>query len=247
MTPSIPWQSEKTLNFPISSWPHCNAVGSTSNAVGTNPSGNAVGISCPSDIPPLTHTVDPYDGAPRMHEYKSLCKDKKDSCRISIKRHHKRCDEQTVHGNVDVSAIHSLFDFLLRRLIIKCVCYFPEFVSFKALREISCERIWVNLNRFGNPFWHPFGEKLGPFWWVGSRPHFGSLLELFFWIFGAPGPSQKEPLWKPFRFMLPSRGALTLKTEDFGGVWLQSLFLKRFYTIFGGVLDSENVDFAWEG
>ena len=159
MTPSIPWQSEKTLNFPISSWPHCNAVGSTSNAVGTNPSGNAVGISCPSDIPPLTHTVDPYDGAPRMHEYKSLCKDKKDSCRISIKRHHKRCDEQTVHGNVDVSAIHSLFDFLLRRLIIKCVCYFPEFVSFKALREISCERIWVNLNLFGNPFWHPFKHK----------------------------------------------------------------------------------------
>ena len=118
-----------------------------------------MGISCPSDIPPLTHTVDPYDGAPRMHEYKSLCKDKKDSCRISIKRHHKRCDEQTVHGNVDVSAIHSLFDFLLRRLIIKCVCYFPEFVSFKALREISFERIWVNLNRFGNPFWHPFKHK----------------------------------------------------------------------------------------
>ena len=168
MTPSIPWQSEKTLNFPISSWPHCNAVGSTSNAVGTNPSGNAVGISCPSDIPPLTHTVDPYDGAPRMHEYKSLCKDKKDSCRISIKRHHKRCDEQTVHGNVDVSAIHSLFDFLLRRLIIKCVCYFPEFVSFKALREISFERIWVNLNRFGNPFWHPFKQKLGPFWGLQS-------------------------------------------------------------------------------
>ena len=47
--------------------------------------------------------------------------------------------------------------------------------------------------------------------------------------------------------MLPSRGALRLKIEDFGGVWLQSLFLKRFYVIFGGVLDSENVDFAWEG
>ena len=60
-------------------------------------------------------------------------------------------------------------------------------------------------------------------------------------------PPQKEPFWKPFRLMLPSRGALRLKIEDFGGVWLQSLFLKRFCTIFGGVLDSENVDFAWEG
>ena len=68
----------------------------------------------------------------------------------------------------------------------------------------------------------------------------------FFQLFGAPGPPQKEPFWKPFRFMLPSRGALRLKIEDFGGVWLQSLFLKRFCTIFGGVLDGENVDFAWE-
>ena len=135
----------------------------------------------------------------------------------------------------------------LRRLIINWVCYFPEFVSFKTFRETSFERIWAKLYCFGNTFWHPFGEKLGPFWGVGSRPHFGPLLELLFWIFGAPGLPRRNPFWKPFRFMLPSRGALRLKIEDFGGVWLQSLFLKRFCTIFGGVLDSENVDFAWEG
>ena len=64
--------------------------------------------------------------------------------------------------------IYIYIDFLLRRLIIKCVCYFPEFVSFKALREISFERTWVNLSRFGNPFWHPFREKLGPFSGVKS-------------------------------------------------------------------------------
>ena len=57
---------------------------------------------------------------------------------------------------------------------------------------------------------------------------------------------QKEPFWKPFRLMLPSRGALRLKIKDFGGVWLQSLFLKRFYEICGRVLDDKNVDFAWE-
>ena len=66
-------------------------------------------------------------------------------------------------------------------------------------------------------------------------------------VFGAPGPPQKELFWKPFRLMLPSRGALRLTTEDFGGVWLQSLFLKRFCVIFGGVLNSEIIDFAWEG
>ena len=32
-----------------------------------------------------------------------------------------------------------------------------------SFEETSFERIWANLNRFGNPFWHPFGEKLGPF------------------------------------------------------------------------------------
>ena len=122
-------------------------------------------------------------------------------------------------------------DFLLRRLIIKCVCYFPEFVSFKALREISFERIWVNLSRFGNPFWHPFREKLGPFWGVKSLQKKTlqpdppkSLIFNLRAVFGAPGPPQKEPFWKPFRLMLPSRGALRLKIEDFEGVWLQSFF-----------------------
>ena len=126
--------------------------------------------------------------------------------------------------------IYIYIDFLLRRLIIKCVCYFPEFVSFKTFRETSFERIWAKLYCFGSTFWHPFGEKLGPFWGVGSRPHFGPLLELLFWIFGAPGLPRRNPFWKPFRFMLPSRGALRLKIKDFGGVWLQSLFLKRFYS-----------------
>ena len=65
-----------------------------------------------------------------------------------------------------------------------------------------------------------------------SRPHFGSLLELFFQLFGAPGPPQTEPFCKPFRFMLPSRGALRLKIEDFGGVWLQSFFCSRDFASF---------------
>ena len=105
---------------------------------------------------------------------------------------------------------------------------FPEFVSFKMFRETSFERIWANLSRFRGPFWHPCREKLGPFWGVGSRPHFGPLLELLFWIFGAPGLPRRNPFWKPFRFMLPSRGTLRLKIEDFGGVWLQSFFCRDF-------------------
>ena len=56
-----------------------------------------------------------------------------------------------------------ILTFLLRRLIINCVCYRPEFVSFKTFRETSFERIWANLSRFGSSFWHPFREKLGPF------------------------------------------------------------------------------------
>ena len=57
---------------------------------------------------------------------------------------------------------------MLRRLIIKCVCYFREFISFKTFRETSFERIWANLYCFLNTFWHPFREKLGPFWGVKS-------------------------------------------------------------------------------
>ena len=60
-------------------------------------------------------------------------------------------------------SIYLFIGFLLRRLIIKCVCYFPEFVSFKTFRETSFERIWAKLDCFGNTFWHPFGEKLVPF------------------------------------------------------------------------------------
>ena len=55
------------------------------------------------------------------------------------------------------------------------------------------------------------------------------------------------PFWNPFRFMMPSRVALDGKLTIWGGVWLQSIFLKRFCLIFGGVLGSENSDFAWEG
>ena len=47
--------------------------------------------------------------------------------------------------------------------------------------------------------------------------------------------------------MLPSRGALRLTIEDFEGGLVAESFFQRFYVIFGGVLDSENVDFAWEG
>ena len=54
-------------------------------------------------------------------------------------------------------------------------------------------------------------------------------------------------LLEPFSVHDAIQGRPGRKTDDFGRVWLQSLFLKRFCTIFGGVLDSENVDFAWEG
>ena len=121
-------------------------------------------------------------------------------------------------------SIYLSIDFLLRRLIIKCVCYFPEFVSFKTFRETSFERIWAKLYCFGNTFWHPFREKLGPFWGVKSLQKKTlqpdppkSLIFNLRAVFGAPGPPQKEPFWKPFRLMLPSRGALRLKIEDFRG------------------------------
>ena len=140
-------------------------------------------------------------------------------------------------------SIYLSIDFLLRRLIINCVCYFPEFVSFKTFRETSFESIWayevalgidfgIHLEKNSVRFEESVLDRtLGPFWNC-------------FWC---SGPPQKEPFWKPFRLMLPSRGALRLKIEDFGGVWLQSVFLKRFCIIFGGVLGSENLDFAWEG
>ena len=54
-------------------------------------------------------------------------------------------------------------------------------------------------------------------------------------------------LLEPFSVHDAIQGRLGRKTDDFGGVWLQSIFLKRFCLIFGGVLGSENNDFAWEG
>ena len=134
----------------------------------------------------------------------------------------------------------------LRRLIINWVCYFPEFVSFKTFRETSFERIWAKLYCFGNTCWHPCGEKLGPFWGVGSRPHFGSLLELFFGIFGAPGLPRRNPFGSLFGSCCHPEAPWGWKLKILGGVWLQSLFLKRFCLIFGRVLGSENIDFAWE-
>jgi len=98
-------------------------------------------------------------------------------------------------------------------------------------------------------FWHPFREKLGPFWGVeinvftvqdpsknGAKslqkktlqPDPPKILNFqpqdCFWC---SRPPQKEPFWRPFRFMLPSRGALRLKIEEFGGVWLQSPFVEE--------------------
>ena len=51
---------------------------------------------------------------------------------------------------------------------------------------------------------------------------------------GRSWPPQKEPFWKSFRLMLPSRGALRLKIEDFGGVWLQSFFCRDFASFLEG-------------
>ena len=110
--------------------------------------------------------------------------------------------------------------------------FWEDLGQLKRLWEFILASIWrktrsVLRSRFSTALWIPFGTVFLDFWC--SRP------------------PQKEPFWKPFRLMLPSRGALRLKIEDFGGVSLHSLFLKRFYVIFGGVLGSENVDFAWEG
>ena len=117
-----------------------------------------------------------------------------------------------------------LLDFLLRRLLIKFVCYFPEFVSFKTFRETSFERIWAKLYCFGSTFWHPFGEKLGPFWGVGSRPHFGSLLELFFWIFGAPGPPRRNPFGSLFGSCCHPEAPWGWKFRILGGLVAESFF-----------------------
>ena len=54
-------------------------------------------------------------------------------------------------------------------------------------------------------------------------------------------------LLEPFSVRDAIQGRPGWKTDDFGRVWLQSLFVKRFYLIFGRVLGSENSDFAWEG
>ena len=103
---------------------------------------------------------------------------------------------------------------MLRRLIIKCVCYFPEIVSSKAFREISFERIWANVNCI----W----DSILPSIWRKIRSVLRSRFSTALWVpfgtvFGVPGPPQKEPFWKAFRLMLPSRGAMRLKIEDFGG------------------------------
>ena len=152
---------------------------------------------------------------------------------------------QSIYPSIYLS-IYLSIDFLLRRLILKCVCYFPEFISFKTFRETSFERIWAKLYCFGNRFWHPFGEKIGPFWGVASRPHFGSLLVLFCWIFGAPGPPRRNPFGSLFGSCCHPEAPWGWKFRILGGL-VAEFFLKRFCTFFGGVMDSENVDFAWEG
>ena len=44
---------------------------------------------------------------------------------------------------------------------------------------------------------------------------------------GRSWPPQKEPFWKSFRLMLPSRGALRLKIEDFGGGLVAECFFEE--------------------
>ena len=126
------------------------------------------------------------------------------------------------------SVIHLFIDFLLRRLILKCVCYFPEFISFKTFRETSFERIWAKLYCFGNRFWHPFGEKIGPFWGVGSRPHFGPLLELLFWIFGAPGPPRRNPFGSLFGSCCHPEAPWGWKLRILGGSGCRVFFWRDF-------------------
>ena len=47
-------------------------------------------------------------------------------------------------------------------------------------------------------------------------------------------------LLEPFSVHDAIQGRPGRKTDDFGGVWLQSLFLKRFCVTFGGVLGNKN-------
>jgi len=67
-----------------------------------------------------------------------------------------------------------------------------------------------------------------------------------FW--GFPRPSQKGLFWTPFRFMLPSRGALRLKIKALGGSGcVAEFFFKRFSVISGGVLGSKTSISRWMG
>ena len=91
-------------------------------------------------------------------------------------------------------------------------------------------------------FERPLSRGFGPRY-IALGIHFGTHLEKNsvrfeesvldralgpFWIcFLCSIHPQREPLWNPFRLMLPSRGAVRLKIEDFEGVWLQSLFVKE--------------------
>ena len=79
-------------------------------------------------------------------------------------------------------------------------------------------------SRFSTALWPPFGTAFFDFWC--SRP------------------PQKEPLLEALSVHVAIQRRPEVEIEDYGGVWLQSPFLKRFCTTFGGVLDSENVDFA---
>ena len=59
-------------------------------------------------------------------------------------------------------------------------------------------------------------RTLDPFW------------NCFFWIFGAPGSPRRNPFGSLFfQLMLPSRGALRLKIEDFGGGLVAESFFKE--------------------
>ena len=100
--------------------------------------------------------------------------------------------------------IYIYTDFLLRRLVIKRVCYSPELVLFKAFRNLArhdnsrreqkksqktfeIEQKKHRRTPQNTPTW-VFGKVLGEsFRGVGSRPDFGSLFGLFWCLLGSLG------------------------------------------------------------
>ena len=110
--------------------------------------------------------------------------------------------------------------------------FWKDLGQFKSLWEsilasISRKTRSVLRSRFSTALWPPFGTA--------------------FWDFWCSRPPQKEPLLEALSVHVAIQRRPEVENWGFWGGLVAESFLQRFCTIFGGVLDSENVDFAWEG